>query len=76
MEDEREAEKIFKNQRGKGGRERGQAIKREDRERVLQVDCTHYSVHVHRGVKKKTNRKDNVSSQVLVTWKIYCKSPY
>jgi hypothetical protein len=20
---------------------------------VLQVDCTHYSVHVHRGVKKK-----------------------
>jgi hypothetical protein len=27
-------------------------------------------------LKKKTNRKDNVSSQVLVTWKIYCKSPY
>ena len=65
MEDEREAEKIFKNQRGKGGRERGQAIKREDRERVLQVDCTLYMyIEV---LKKKTNRKDNVSSQVLVT---------
>jgi len=42
-----------------GGRERGQAIKREDGE-VLLVYCTLY-MYIEVLKKKKPNRKDNIS---------------